>query len=154
MNRTGRGAIRACLGLCLVVAGCAGHSARTEGARTALDQANPKQALALLNDPTYVEAARALAQRALLEGGKDDKTRLIYAFRLATARKPSGKEVDVLRGLLDGRRDVFRKDRPSAVKLLGVGESQRDRRLDPAEHAAWTTVASVILNLDETITKQ
>jgi len=92
--------------------------------------------------------------RALLEGGKDDKTRLIYAFRLATARKPSGKEVDVLRGLLDGRRDVFRKNRPSAVKLLGVGESQRDRRLDPAEHAAWTTVASVILNLDETITKQ
>ena len=84
----------------------------------------------------------------------DDKTRLIYAFRLATARKPSGKEVDVLRGLLDGRRDVFRKDRPSAVKLLGVGESPRDRRLDPAEHAAWTTVASVILNLDEKITKQ
>ena len=114
----------------------------------------PLQALALLNDPTYVEAARALAQRALLEGGKDDKNRLIYAFRLATARKPSGKEVDVLRGLLDGRRDVFRKDRPSAVKLLGVGESPRDRRLDAAEHAAWTTVASVILNLDETITKQ
>ena len=114
----------------------------------------PLQALALLNDPTYVEAARALAQRALLEGGKDDENRLIYAFRLATARKPSGKEVDVLRGLLKGRRDVFRKDRPSAVKLLGVGESQRDRKLDPAEHAAWTTVASVILNLDETITKQ
>jgi hypothetical protein len=114
----------------------------------------PLQALALLNDPTYVEAARALAQRTLLEGGKDDKSRVSYAFRLATARKPSGKEVDVLRDLLNGRRDSFRKDRQAAVKLLGVGESPRDRRLDAVEHAAWTTVASVILNLDETITKQ
>jgi Protein of unknown function (DUF1553) len=114
----------------------------------------PLQALALLNDPTYVEAARALAQRALLEGGKNEKGRLAYAFRLATARSPTGKEIDVLRKLLDGRREAFRKDRQAAVKLLGVGESTRDRRLDPAEHAAWSTVASVILNLDETITKQ
>ncbi len=114
----------------------------------------PLQALALLNDPTYVEAARALAQRALLEGGKNEKSRLAYAFRLATARSPTGKEIDVLRKLLDGRREAFRKDRQAAVKLLGVGESTRDRRLDPAEHAAWATVASVILNLDETITKQ
>jgi Protein of unknown function (DUF1553) len=114
----------------------------------------PLQALALLNDPTYVEAARALAQRALLEGGKDDKSRLAYAFRLATARQPTGKEVDILRDLLKGRRDSFRKDRLAAAKLLKVGESERDRRLDPIEHAAWTTVTSVILNLDETITKQ
>jgi hypothetical protein len=114
----------------------------------------PLQALALLNDPTYVEAARALAQRALLEGGKDDKSRLVYAFRLATARKPTGKEIDVLRGLLEGRLTSFRRDQQAAAKLLSVGESPRDRRLDPAEHAAWTTVASVILNLDETITKQ
>jgi mono/diheme cytochrome c family protein len=114
----------------------------------------PLQALALLNDPTYVEAARALAQRALLEGGKDEKSRLTYAFRLATARTPTGKEVDVLRRLLDGRLGTYRKDRQAAMKLLSVGESPRDRRLDPAEHAAWTTVASVILNLDETITKQ
>jgi hypothetical protein len=114
----------------------------------------PLQALALMNDPTYVEAARALAQRALLEGGRDDKSRVAYAFRLATARKPTGKEIDVLRELLNGRRDSYHKDRQAALKLLGVGESQRDRRLDPVEHAAWTTMASVILNLDETITKQ
>ena len=108
-----------------------------------------------MNDPTYVEAARALAQRALLEGGKDDEAAaLIYAFRLATARKPTGKEVGVLRDLLKARLADFRKDRRSAVKLLGVGESPRDTRLDPSELAAWTTVASVILNLDETITKQ
>jgi uncharacterized protein DUF1553/uncharacterized protein DUF1549/concanavalin A-like lectin/glucanase superfamily protein/cytochrome c len=114
----------------------------------------PLQALTLMNDPTYVEAARALAQRALLEGGKDDESRVIYAFRLATARRPTGKEAGVLRDLLKGRRIAFRTDRPSAIKLVGVGESSRDARLDPAELAAWTMVASAILNLDETITKQ
>jgi hypothetical protein len=122
-------------------------------ARRALTN-TPLQALALMNDPTYVEAARALAQRVLLEGGKNEKARAAYAFRLATARKPTGKEVGVLRTLLKGRLTWFRKDRQAALKLLGVGESSRDRRLDPAELAAWTTVASVLLNLDETITKQ
>jgi Protein of unknown function (DUF1553) len=122
-------------------------------ARRALTN-TPLQALALQNDPTYVEAARALAQRAMSEGGSDEKSRLTYAFRLVTARRPTGKEIGVLRSLLDGRLSSFRKDRQSAIKLLSVGESPRDRRLDPAELAAWTTVASVILNLDETITKQ
>jgi mono/diheme cytochrome c family protein len=114
----------------------------------------PMQALALLNDPTYVEAARALAQRALLEGGRNDKTRVTYAFRLATARTPTGKEVGVLRELLEGRRKWYAKNPDAARKLLSVGESPRDPRLAPAEHAAWTMVASAILNLDETITKQ
>jgi hypothetical protein len=122
-------------------------------ARRALTN-TPLQALVLLNDPTYVEASRALAERALLEGGKDEKSRVTYAFRLATARTPSGKEIGVLRGLLDKQRVTFGRDRQAALKLLGVGESPRDKQLDPAELAAWTTVASVILNLDETITKQ
>jgi hypothetical protein len=78
----------------------------------------------------------------------------MYAFRLATARTPTDKEVGVLRDLLKGRRRAFVADRPSAVRLIDVGESGRDSRLDAAELAAWTTVASVILNLDETITKQ
>jgi hypothetical protein len=114
----------------------------------------PLQALTLMNDPTYVEAARALAQRSLLEGGSDDSARIAYAFRLATARKPSGKEAGVLKSLLNSRLDAFRKDRRAAAKLVAVGESVRDARLDVAELAAWTTVASAILNLDETITKQ
>jgi hypothetical protein len=114
----------------------------------------PLQALTLLNDPTFVEAARALAQRALVEGGRDEKSRLAHAFRLATARKPSGKEMGVLRALLKGRRNWFRKNQAAAMTFLSVGESPRDARLDAAELAAWTTVASVILNLDETITKQ
>jgi hypothetical protein len=114
----------------------------------------PLQALTLMNDPTYVEAARALAQRTLLEGGKDRNDRIAYAFRLATARKPSRKEKKVLRQLLEARLAEFTRDRQAATKLLSVGESRRDKRLDVAELAAWTTVASAMLNLDETITKQ
>jgi Protein of unknown function (DUF1553)/Protein of unknown function (DUF1549)/Concanavalin A-like lectin/glucanases superfamily/Planctomycete cytochrome C len=114
----------------------------------------PLQALVLMNDPTYVEASRALAQRTLLEGGKDDKARVAYAFRLATARTPTDKESGILRSLLKSRLDGYRKDRNAAIKLLHVGESPYDKKLDVAELAAWTTVASAILNLDETITKQ
>jgi mono/diheme cytochrome c family protein len=114
----------------------------------------PLQALVLLNDPTFVEASRALAQRALVEGGVDAKSRLTYAFRLATARRPSRKEISVLRSLLEGRLKVFKQDRQAALKLLSVGESPRNKKLDVAELAAYTTVASVIYNLDETITKQ
>ena len=114
----------------------------------------PLQALVLLNDTTYVEASRAMAQRVLLEGGKDDKSRVAYAFKLATARKPSGDENGVLRTLLKTQRIWFQRDPKRATALLGVGESAPDKRLDPIEHAAWTTVASVILNLDETVTKQ
>jgi hypothetical protein len=121
-------------------------------ARRALTN-TPLQALALLNDPTFVEAARALAQRALAGGGRSEKDRLTYMFRLATGRKPTGKEIGVLRALLRGRLNEYRKDRAAALKLLGVGESPRDMRFDAPQLAAWTTVASVILNLDETITK-
>ena len=122
-------------------------------ARRALTN-TPLQALALLNDPTYVEASRALAQRTLLEGGSNVNRRLTYAFRLATARKPTRKERGVLRSLLDERLASFQRNPQSALRLLDVGESPRDRKLDPPELAAWTTVASVILNLDETITKE
>ena len=114
----------------------------------------PLQALVLMNDPTYVEASRALAERVLREAGTDEKRRIEYAFRLATARKPSGKETGVLRTLLRNRLVAYRRDPKAAARLLEVGESPRDRKLDPVEHAAWTTLASVILNLDETITKQ
>jgi hypothetical protein len=122
-------------------------------ARRALTN-TPLQALVLMNDPTYVEAARALAERTLLEGGVDEKSRVAYAFRLATARPASGKEIDVLRKLLRERLAGFRVDTKAATKLVEVGESARNPKFDVAELAAWTTVASVILNLDETITKQ
>jgi hypothetical protein len=121
-------------------------------ARRALTN-TPLQALALMNDPTYIEAARALAERAMLAGGTDANSRLSYAFRRATSRKPTGKEASVLRTLLDQRLASFRADRPSALKLLAVGESPRDPKLDPVELAAWTTVTSVIFNLDEAVSK-
>ena len=114
----------------------------------------PLQALVLMNDPTYVEAARALAERALLEGGKDRDRRLTFAFRLATARQPSAPELRLLKELLAAQLAHFRAQPKAALDLLSVGESKRKAQLDDAELAAWTTVASTILNLDETITNQ
>jgi hypothetical protein len=113
----------------------------------------PLQALALLNDPQFVEASRAFAQRILLEGGKDPKERLAYAFRLATGRRASAQELDVLLGVLNQQVDDFRKDGASAEKLLAVGAFKPTAELDKAELAAWATIASMILNLDETVTK-
>jgi hypothetical protein len=113
----------------------------------------PLQALVLLNDPTYVEAARALAERAFLEGAGGDAGRIRRAFRLATARAPTPAETAVLRQLLATARGTYGRDRAAAEALVGVGESPRRTRVDAAELAAWTTVTSTILNLDETITR-
>lgn len=112
----------------------------------------PLQALILLNDPTYVEASRKLAERLLRESGNDDD-RLTLAFRLATARPPSDAERQVLRRLLATQREKYRGDKAAAAKLLGVGEAPRDAHLAVEELAAWTMVASAVLNLDETVTR-
>jgi hypothetical protein len=122
-------------------------------ARRALTN-TPLQALVLMNDPTYVEAARAMAERVILEGGRGADARIDYASRLATARRPAPAEAAVLGELLRVERASFGRDRKAALALVGVGESPRRTRVDPAELAAWTTVASTILNLDETVTKQ
>ncbi|PYT78407.1 MAG: hypothetical protein DMG40_20120 [Acidobacteria bacterium] len=114
----------------------------------------PLQALALLNDPTYVEASRALAQRTLRNGGKSDRARIDFAFKLATARTPDLQERAVLLDSLNEFRSTYRQDRQDSSKLLSVGEAKTSSKLDPRELAAWTTLASMILNLDETITKQ
>ncbi|MDZ7638334.1 MAG: DUF1553 domain-containing protein [Bryobacterales bacterium] len=114
----------------------------------------PLQALILLNDPTYVEASRALAQRVLNEAAKDPGARIRYAFRLATAREPNPRELQVLRDLAETQVGRYRNNLAAARKLLGVGESKADATIDPRELAGWTTVAGVILNLDETITKE
>ncbi len=114
----------------------------------------PLQALVLMNDPTYVEASRKLAERALLEGGKDANAKIAYAFRLATARKPTLVETKVLRELLTQQLTRYRSDQKSAADFLKIGTLAADSKLDQAELAAWTMVASAILNLDETITKE
>jgi hypothetical protein len=113
----------------------------------------PLQALVLMNDPTYIEASRKLAERVLREGGSTVEDRLTFAFRLPLARKPKPDEAKVLTRILTEQSDHFRQHPEAVTKLLAVGESPRDEKLDQAELAAWTTVASVILNLDETVTK-
>jgi hypothetical protein len=112
----------------------------------------PLQALILMNDPTYVEASRKLAERLMREENSVEG-RITVAFRLFTARKPTTEEAAILRHLFESRLARYRQDPAAATKLLKVGESPRDEKLDSAELAAWTTVASVIMNLDETVTR-
>jgi mono/diheme cytochrome c family protein len=113
----------------------------------------PLQALTTLNDITYVEAARALAQRVIADA-KDPEGRVELAFRLATGRKPKAAENEILLSRLKKLREEFDKDTQAAQKLLKVGESKRDEKINPAEQAAYTGVCSLILNLDETVTKE
>jgi hypothetical protein len=113
----------------------------------------PLQALVLLNDPQYVEASRALAARILRDGGADVDSRLRFAFELVTARLPADSELIVLRRTLTRELDRLQQDRSSAHALLQVGESDRDQQLAVDEHAAWTAVASILLNLSETLTR-
>ena len=113
----------------------------------------PLQALLLLNDPQYVEAARHLAQRILKEGGKTADQRLSFAFRLVTARSPNTEEIAELRGAYESHLGSFRQDAKAAQDLIEVGESKPDESLDAVELAAWTMIANLILNLDEVINK-
>ena len=114
----------------------------------------PLQALVLMNDPTYVEAARFLAARMIAEGGTAPVARIQYAFRLATGRIPDSQETAVLVEAANEALADFRQHRDEAAALLTVGASKSNQSQDPQELAAWTTVASMILNLDETITKE
>ncbi len=113
----------------------------------------PLQALVLMNDPTYVEAARKFAERVLTDGGPTTDSRIAFAFESLTARKPTERETAVLKKVFDARKAKFVADPPAAEKLLSVGDSPRDKALPAADLAAWTVVASAILNLDEVLTR-
>ncbi len=113
----------------------------------------PLQALVLLNDPQFIEASRALAERILRKGPEGLEPRIVFAFELATARLPTSEELSILQNAYHRAIEEFRSDPKRATAYLQVGESDRDRKIDPIEHAAWTSVASMILNLSETITK-
>ena len=113
----------------------------------------PLHALTTLNDTAYVEAARVLAQRVMLEGGDAPAPRLTLAFRLATARTPTPDELEILQSRLDWLRDRYTLAPDEAAALLSVGESARDESLDVVEHASYTGLCTLILNLDETLTK-
>ena len=114
----------------------------------------PLSALVLMNDPTFVEAARKLAERVLLPPQHSVKQRLISMFRLTTGRRPTPKELQPIEATWLRFRKDFAQDPKSAQKLLSVGESTYDTTLDPVDLAAYTTVANALLGLDETITKQ
>lgn len=113
----------------------------------------PLQALGTLNDPAYVEAAQALARLVLKEGGKNPAQRASYAFRLCTSRQPRSQELKRLLSLYTEQLAIYQKDSKAATKLATSELGKAPDGMSLEELAAWTVVANVLLNLDETITK-
>jgi hypothetical protein len=109
----------------------------------------PLQALTLLNDPAYVDASRGLARRVLAEAGPSPESRADRMFRLCVGRQPRADELERLVGFAIRQAAAFESDREGAAALSGVDASTPD----VCERAAWTALARVILNLDETITR-
>jgi hypothetical protein len=120
----------------------------------------PLQALLTLNDVTFVEAARALADRVLTSDDAaateiaTDEARIDAVFRRLLARHATGEEKTILLAAIDRSRGEFRADPEAAGKLLALGESKRNEQLDAIEHAAWTSLTLAVMNLDETLTKE
>jgi hypothetical protein len=124
---------------------CTGRRSRTN---------TPLQALVTLNDPQFVEAARGLAQRVLLEARPVDSERVSVMVRMVFGRSASEREVALLSALAERARQGFVGSPERATTLLAVGESARSEGIPLAEHAAWTVVANAVLNLDEFLVKQ
>lgn len=114
----------------------------------------PLQALALLNETGFVEAARSLAERAMREGGAEPSGRITHLFRLVLARPPGAAEIDTLLAGYERHLERYRARPQAAADLLTVGESRVAGSIDPSELAAYTAVAGVVLNLDETVTNE
>ncbi len=112
------------------------------------------QALALLNEVTFVEAARKLAERMLLEGGDSDQQRIVFAFRTVAVRFPTNQEQKVLLQALEDYRADYQGQLELAAQLLGTGDSKVHSELDKVELAAATALANVLLNLDEVTTRE
>jgi hypothetical protein len=113
----------------------------------------PMQALSLLNEVTFVEASRKLAELALRQPGTAEE-RLAWAFQRVTRRPATPAELAVLRPGLERRLKAYAADVPAAKQLLANGQSPAPADLDPAQLAAWTVTANVLLNLDETVTRE
>jgi hypothetical protein len=114
----------------------------------------PLHALVTLNDVTYVEAARGLALRVLQQAGADDYARISAAFRLCTLREPTASERELLLRRLAALREHYRLDEKAARELVATGESPPPEALSPVEVAGYTALATMLLNLDETISKE
>jgi hypothetical protein len=113
----------------------------------------PLQSLTLMNDPVYVEAARALAERVIQEEPSNADRRLWKAFRHTLGRAPKDDELAVLKKTYETQRENFKEDEKAADEFLKVGESKVPDGMDKTELAAMTATANVLLNLNETITK-
>ena len=111
------------------------------------------QALHLMNDVQHVEAARALAQRILKEGGTNAEDRIRWGWRLVTARYPSREESQIVLTALQAHRDRYLGDPEAATKLIAFGDSPPDPDIPPSQLAAWTLIANLLLNLDEVVNK-
>ena len=114
----------------------------------------PLQALVLLNDPQYVEAARLLAERMMKEGGKRPEEQISFGFKVLTSREPDNRELDLLKQLYQEERTVFSEAPARADSLLAVGEQPRDADLPKDELAALTMVANTLVNYDEAVYKR
>lgn len=114
----------------------------------------PLQALNLMNDPTYVESARHLAERMLREGGATPESRVTWAFRQVLARPPRAAEIAILVRAYERVLKSYQSDATAAAELLKVGATPPSMGSDPVQLAAMTTIASTIMNLDETVTKE
>ncbi len=114
----------------------------------------PLQALALMNDVTFIEAARVMAQRLMSEGGLSMAERTTYGFKTITARPPEPAELIILQRRLENSLQTFQKDPELSQRLIHAGEFPVNDEVDPCELAALTTVMSLILNLDEVLTKE
>jgi hypothetical protein len=114
----------------------------------------PLQALDLMNDVTFLEASRKLAERLVLEGGATPAERIDFAYRLVLSRPAKPAEKNILVGVLDDFEKRYRAVPKAAVQFLDYGDAPRNRHIQPGELAAYTAAASLILNLDATITKE
>ena len=113
----------------------------------------PLQSLVLLNDPSYIEAARAFAEQIIRHGGASTGDRLKFAFHRAVSRDITAAETAILDQLLQNHQTEYKSDSNAANELLTVGAKPVSAELDKTELAAWTSVARTILNLHETITR-
>ena len=126
---------------------------RDECAAARMVSNTPQQALTLLNDPTFAEAARVFAQRLLTSPASDDRVRLRHAWQLALARQPSTSELQSILTYLNAQRDIFAKTPEDAAKIAKVGLAPLASALPGVELAAWISTCRVVLNLHETITR-
>ena len=114
----------------------------------------PLQALTLMNNKVFIESSRWLAQRMILQAGNAPEQAIRRGYRLTVGRLPNSEELDIMRQTYVSFLRQYRESPSEARKLLATGTTQRDQTIPPAQHAAMTMIATILLNLDETVSKE